>query len=292
MRKVDFALRIMRNYASDKNCPFCESDQTELTQRKHLLLHLRSCRHCGLRFRWPKEIPEFNEKFYQNSYKESGYTTDLPDSATLKRFVAENFADSPKDFSSQIAVLKELLPNGRVLDFGCSWGYGTYQLAHAGYDAFGFEISHPRAALGRDHLGVRIIDDLEALHGLAPQSVDGIFASHVLEHITSLHGIFELFAKILRPGGIAVIMVPNGGSRPARELGVGWPPLINEKHTLALDRNFFEKNMSPFGFQVTTLSDPYHAEEIRAAIQQNRRLGAEGEELMVIARRSMEQAAA
>lgn len=287
MRQLNFALRILRSYKSDKNCPFCESSLTELTQRKYLLLHLRSCRSCGLRFRWPKDIPEFSEKFYQEAYQQSGLTTDLPDSATLSHFMADNFAGSPKDFSSQIGVLKELRPQGRVLDFGCSWGYGVYQLMRAGYDAFGFEISRPRAALGRDHLGVNIIDDLGALNGLAPQSVDAIFASHVLEHISSLHGIFQLFAKILRPNGVAVIMVPNGGSKPARELGVGWPPLINEKHTLALDRSFFEKNMSPFGFNVTTLSNPYHAAEIRDAVQGKRRLDAEGEELMVIAQRAM-----
>ena len=286
MRQINFAFRVLLNYASDKNCPFCESKRTELTQRKRVILHLRTCQGCGLRFRWPKETAGFAEKFYQHAYQESGYTTDIPDPATLNQFISDNFTSSPKNFALQIAVLKELLPNGRVLDFGCSWGYGIYQLLNTGYDAFGFEISRPRAALGRDQLGVKIIDDLNALNDLPPQSVDGIFASHVLEHLPSTQGVFELFSKILKPNGIAVITVPNGGGKQARELGVDWTPLINEKHTLALDRNFFEKNMSSFGFNVTTLSDPYHPGEIRKAIEQNQRLAAEGEELMIIAQRS------
>ena len=81
-------------------------------------------------------------------------------------------------------------------------------------------------------------------------------------------------------------MVPNGGGKAAREQGVGWTTLINEKHILALDRQFFEKNLTPYGFKVSTLSDPYDPSEIRSAIDSNIPLPAEGEELMVIARRS------
>jgi hypothetical protein len=110
-------------------------------------------------FRWPKEDPGFSERFYQDSYHEVG-TTELPDPVTLKTFIANNFAGSPRDIADQVGVLKTFLPQGRVLDFGCSWGYGVYQLKRAGYDAFGFDISRPRAELGRRELGVEILDKL------------------------------------------------------------------------------------------------------------------------------------
>src|SRR6266702_412901 len=285
MSYLSFASRILLNYGSNKNCPFCESKATELTARKHVFLQLRTCRDCGLMFRWPKQTPGFSERFYQESYQEVNFTTELPDSATLRQFMNSNFVGSPKDFSLQIDVLKAFLPHGRVLDFGCSWGYGVYQLQHTGYDALGFEISRPRAEHGRNQLGVEIIDSLDELNRLPSQSLDGVFASHVLEHLVSLKEIFSLFSRILKPGGVLAIMVPNAGGRHARELGVGWSPLINEKHTLALDGRFFEKNMSPFGFAVKTFSDPYYPAEIRAAVSEDRRLPAEGEELMVIAQR-------
>jgi SAM-dependent methyltransferase len=285
MSQLKFAARVLFNYSSDKMCPFCGSKDTELAQRKRVLLQLRSCRDCGLRFRWPKETPGFSEKYYQQAYQEVDFTTDLPDDATLRQFMDDNFTSSPKNFATEISVLKAFLPGGRVLDFGCSWGYGVYQLRNAGYDAFGFEISRPRAAHGSRALGVEIVDTLEALNSLPAQSVDGIFCSHVLEHISSIKGIFEFFSKVLKPNGVAVIMVPNGGGELARQHGVGWTPLINEKHTLALDRDFFERNMPAFGFDVSTLSGPYDPVEICNAVTQGKRLPAEGEELMVIARR-------
>jgi SAM-dependent methyltransferase len=237
-------------------------------------------------FRWPKETPSFAEKFYQDSYKEVRFTTELPDPATLKGFIANNFAGSPIDFVEQIGLFKTFLQQGRVLDFGCSWGYGVYQLTQAGYDAFGFEISRPRAELGRSELGVTIIDDLESLNYIPPQSVDGIFASHVLEHLLSLKEIFELFARILKPGGVVFIMVPNSGGKIARELGVRWKAMINEKHMLALDGKFFEKNLPSFGFDVWAFSDTQDAAAICTTSNRNDELSTEGQELRIIARRS------
>lgn len=286
MSRLSFATRILLNYGSDKSCPFCHSEQTDLVARKNLILQLRRCQACHLMFRWPKEAPGFSEKFYQDSYQEVGHTTELPDPDTLKSFIVNNFAGSPKDFADQIAVLKAFLPQGRVLDFGCSWGYGIYQLKQAGYDAFGFEISRPRAELGRRQLGVEILDKLEDLEHIPSHSVDGIFASHVLEHLLSLKEIFELFARILKPGGVVFIMVPNSGGEKARNLGVRWPSMINEKHTLALEGEFFEKNMAGFGFKVRAFSDRCKVEDLRGAVDTNGPLSLDGEELRVIGLKS------
>lgn len=70
-------------------------------------------------------------------------------------------------------MFKTFLPQRRVLDFGCSRGCGVHQLKQAGYDAFGFEISRPRAELGRCELGVEILDKLEDLQHILLQSIDG-----------------------------------------------------------------------------------------------------------------------
>lgn len=282
MGRLSFVTRILLNYGSDKNCPFCNSPKTNLLARKNLLLQLRKCESCDLMFRWPKETPGFAEKFYQNDYQEVSFTTELPDEATLNSFIANNFAGSPKDFADQISILKTFVPGGRVLDFGSSWGYGVYQLKQAGYEAFGFEISRPRAEMGRGKLGVEILDQLEDLEQIPSHSVDGIFASHVLEHLLSLKEIFEFFARVLKPGGVVFIMVPNSGGQKARDMGIRWQAMINEKHTLALEGKFFEKNMAPFGFDVWAFSDTENQATLRNRIDQKSALSIDGEELRVI----------
>ena len=285
MRRLKFLARVLLNYATNRRCPYCDSSKTQLVGRKNYVLQLRQCSACDLRFRWPKETAGFLERFYQEAYKEGGFVTDLPDKQLLAEFIANGFVGSPRDLSASIRVLKRILPSGRILDFGCNWGYGVFQLNRAGYDAVGFEISTLRAEQGRRELHVEIIDSLSALHSLADASFDGIYASHVLEHLQSLKEVFAFFARVLRPDGVAMVLVPNCGGKVARELGTGWGPMINEKHTLALDGEFFLKNMPRFGFRVHALSGPYEEAEINAALIHGAALPRDGDELMVLARK-------
>jgi DNA-directed RNA polymerase subunit RPC12/RpoP len=79
MPQMTFLTRVLLNYGTDKNCPYCDSKRTQLAGRKHFVLQLLRCTDCGLRFRWPKQTPEFSEKYYQRTYKEGTYTTELPE---------------------------------------------------------------------------------------------------------------------------------------------------------------------------------------------------------------------
>ena len=140
---IDSALHFFNN---DISCPFDGSNNTKLVKRKHLVTSLYTCQDCGLRFRVPKETSSENESFYQEEYAQ-GFTTDVPDDATLSNLISEGFANSEKDYSHYIAVLKaaNVTPGQTILDFGSSWGYGSWQLAQAGYRVYSYEISRPRA---------------------------------------------------------------------------------------------------------------------------------------------------
>ena len=58
--------------------------------------------------------------------------------------------------------------------------------------------------------------------------------------------------------------------------------MVNEKHTLALDRLFFEANLPGFGFRVDSFSEPYDPSIIRNAISYGVKLDTRGVELLVI----------
>ena len=284
-RRLNFLARTLLRYTTSRRCPYCECSKTQLSGRMNYVVQLRQCPVCGLRFRWPTETTGFLDGFYQKRYKEGGFATDLPDKQLLAEFIRAGFVGSPRDISASIGVLKRILPSGRILDYGCNWGYGVYQLNRAGYDAIGFEISRPRAGQGRRELHVEIIDSLSALDSLADASFDGIYASHVLEHLQSPKEAFAFFARVLKPGGVAMVLVPNCGGKDARELGTRWGPMINEKHTLALDGEFFLKNMPRFGFRIHVLSDPYEEAKINASLIHGTDLPLDGNELMVLARK-------
>jgi 2-polyprenyl-3-methyl-5-hydroxy-6-metoxy-1,4-benzoquinol methylase len=281
--KVRFLSHVLYGHlaARQRDCPFCGSLRTVTIGKKHLILELRRCADCGLMFRWPKDTAELNRWFYEFAYRE-GMTTDLPDEQDLLTLKQGVFAGTDKDFSEKIELLRVAVPGGRVLDYGCSWGYGTFQLMSAGYDVIGLEISRRRAEFGRTRLGLNIVNGLEAIAEMRG-SFDAIFASHVLEHLPALHGIFEQFTSLLRPAGSLIAFVPNGGGRNALRLGPKWGPMCCEKHPLAFDSAFFTRVLPKYGFAVKTFTEPYRASAISGSTTGPGDLM--GDELMVWARK-------
>jgi 2-polyprenyl-3-methyl-5-hydroxy-6-metoxy-1,4-benzoquinol methylase len=283
MARARFVLSVLRHRIArqPRSCPYCGSLDTVRLARKKLLLELRHCHHCALKFRWPKGDAASSRSFYERAYRE-GLTTDLPSLEALGRLLETEFRGTPLDRSRDIALIRREAPAGRLLDFGASWGYGVYQFRRAGYDAVGYEISRPRAAYGRAHLGVNIIDTPADLDALGTGPFDIVYARHVLEHLADPGDAFRVFNRLIRPGGLLVIFVPNAGGASARSLGVRWGPLIGEKHPLALDAVFFARNLPAYGFVPTFRCSPYERPAVPACTP---RLveALPGDELMVVA---------
>lgn len=279
MGRLSFLLSATRKIVSrqDTRCPNC-GGLTKLLGGKRLVLQLRKCLVCQLMFRYPKDDATDNAAFYQSAYRDPT-ATDLPDPADLPTHIATNFASIARDLTPHIELIRTLTKSGRVLDYGCSWGYGPYQLQGAGYEVLGYEISAPRAEYGRRHLSVDITPSLDAVPS---GSFDVIYSAHVLEHIPDPKIAFRDFQRLLKRDGVLVLYVPNAGSNAARRLGTAWGPMIGEKHVLALTAEFFERNLTPYGFRLLFNSAPY--DEPARPLSESPPL--EGEELLVIGRRS------
>jgi SAM-dependent methyltransferase len=227
-------------------------------------------------YRFPHERRDRIHTYYEEEYDsfERGNVTQRPPVEALENLVATSFRGSGWDASDRIDMVSSEIAAGRMLDYGCSWGYFLAQACARGFDGIGFEISLSRADFGRRHLGLRILTELHQLQQLPPMSIDVIYASHVLEHLDSPRDAFETFARLLRPGGILLIFVPNCGGDSANRLKLGWGPFSNEAHTLSFDADFFRLNLPIHGFTVMCRSEPYSGPSQLA-----------GDELMVLARR-------
>jgi 2-polyprenyl-3-methyl-5-hydroxy-6-metoxy-1,4-benzoquinol methylase len=287
MARAAFLLRMVRQRLAGQNtdCPYCGQSDTCVIGAKRLVLQLRRCASCRLMFRWPKDTLEFNYRFYQRRYRES-VTTDLPNRSSLEELKASMCLGTGNALAQKIALLKMLLPGGRVLDFGCSWGYGTFRLMSAGYEAVGFEISEPRAVFGRTRLGLTIISSESELEKLAG-SFDGVFASHVLEHVPTPAAVFDRIASLLKPEGVLLGFVPNCGGDDARRWGTRWGPMCCEKHPLALDSEFLEAALPKHGFAAITFSGPYSTEDLgKCWNPSNIQRSLNGAELAIVARRT------
>src|SRR6266516_28161 len=139
---------------AERSCPACDSSDTKLIKRKYWVIALYRCEQCKLMFRVPKNTEQQGRDFYQTRYRQ-GFTTDCPSDEELKRFLENSFRGSEKDYTSYIEIIKAagLRRGDIVFDFGCSWGYGSWQFAQAGFRVYSYEISFSRARYAAEKLG-------------------------------------------------------------------------------------------------------------------------------------------
>jgi SAM-dependent methyltransferase len=285
--KLDYLARVVghRLRLQPRVCPYCgEARDLRLLGRKKLIVEIFRCERCALIFRYPLETTRDNAERYQTIYDQAEVTV-LPTEKELARFAADEFRPG-FDCEPKVKALAALLPSGRVLDFGSSWGYGVHQLRSAGFDATGFEISRPRARFGRDKLGVPIIDDPAELEGLPAHSFDAIFSSHVIEHLPNLAASFDLFSRLLIPGGLLFAAIPNFSGSAARA-GLFWH-WIGQDHPIAPTHEFLAHALLEHGFASARFgSGPFDQRMVeRLAARDFDALDTEGEELLIIGRTS------
>jgi 2-polyprenyl-3-methyl-5-hydroxy-6-metoxy-1,4-benzoquinol methylase len=255
MARLGFALWSLKARFRDQNqgCPYCGSILHTRLQRKWLLIQARKCAYCGLIFRWPTDDPRKARDFYEQQYR-SGITTDVPSRDEIANLRANGFRNSRFDKYYYVDLVKEVRPApARVLDYGASWGYLAYQLQFSGYEVEGFELDRLRAEYGEKELKIPIHSSWDDLKAKSLPRFDIVFAAHCLEHVYDLSEIFDRFAGSLVRGGKLVVVVPNGGGRDARRLGVRWGPFLGETHTIAFTSEWFRQNLGRHGFKPTAL---------------------------------------
>lgn len=238
-------------------CPSCRCPNATVITRKYLVTTLRRCERCQLLFRAPTTNSEENASFYQEEYTQ-GFTTDCPSDEVLFRYLERGFAGGEKDYSNYIDVVFSAggKKGYRLFDFGCSWGYGSWQFEKKGFNVESFEISVPRANYAKSKLGVKVHSSLSEVKG----QFDIFFSSHVLEHVPSVGDAIEFGLNLLKPNGLFVAFTPNGSEEYRNTNGDSWNKHWGLVHPNFLDNKFYEKAFS--GKEIMLSSTPYSMAEI------------------------------
>jgi len=276
--KIRYLLKSLSKVADKQRlgCPSCASHASTVVSRKYIFTALRRCNHCKLLFRTPTTTSAENASFYQEAYSQ-GFTTDAPDDVQLEKLTSSNFAGSDKDYTNYIKCLQAFgaKPGDRLLDFGCSWGYGSWQLQKHGFKVTAFEISKPRCRYAREKLNVNAFDKLSDLPN---EKFDVFFSSHVLEHVPSVSDIFKLAREKLTENGVFVAYTPNGSAAFQRRQPDSWKRLWGMVHPNFLDDEFY-RNAFPTALLA---SDPYDFDQLENAWEKQEitHLSLEGRELL------------
>jgi 2-polyprenyl-3-methyl-5-hydroxy-6-metoxy-1,4-benzoquinol methylase len=211
-QKIKYFIDSVLATGQEVKCTFCGSTNCLEIDRKYIVTKLLECQNCHLYFRYPVDKKEFNAEFYQTEYQEKDkMTTDLPDAATLEKIKNSSFNSANKNANRFLDLFDKLLPARKplkIVDYGCSWGYQTYQFLQAGHQVQGYEISRSRASFGSKNLGIEILTNEDQLKG----GNDIFFSSHVIEHHPDIPSMIALAKSLLKQGGYFIAVAPNGST--------------------------------------------------------------------------------
>jgi len=132
----------------------------------------------------------------------------------------ETRSASDRDHRDVLDRLREYLPGrGRMLDFGAGWGQFTAAAAADGWDVTGIEPTPGRALYARESRGLDV-RTTTLTEGLFPADhFDAVVSLQVFEHLEDPAAELDRILRVLRPGGILAIEVPNIDAPLVRVLG-------------------------------------------------------------------------
>lgn len=279
-------------------CPLCHSEDRapwltvrcpESPDEEHVIVR---CRACGLLYLCPRPGPEQLARYYPEDYYAYVAPEVKPRSHRLKvafwqrlGLLRDGRPTSPLSLHRAIRRLVATLFGKRVmwlmpapprarrfLEIGCGTGLRLGIAGDLGWEAVGLDISLAplKVARERGHRGVVGYGErLPFVEG----SFDFISLHHVLEHVFEPREVLAEIRRVLRPGGIAQIVVPNVESWSAREYGACWRAYDAPRHLHHFAAETLRQAVSQAGLQVAylrTLPDEWGIGESRQAAGDNR----------------------
>jgi len=192
--------RIPADLLTSRRCPTCGSDEPRHELDKDHMRIVR-CGRCDLVY----VSPTFDEAHYKKVYASEEYQEIVRDLGIKSHeYRVERFGR--ERVSLMTPHLSTATP--RYLDVGCSTGFVVEAAREAGWDAVGIDLNPSAIEFGRTRgLDLRpvALEDAE----FADASFDAVSLFDVLEHLLDPVRTLRACTRLLRPGGIVFLYVPN-----------------------------------------------------------------------------------
>ena len=166
------------------------------------------------------------------------------------------------------------LKKGNLLDIGSGTGHFARTMKDAGWQVKGIEISEKARNFSISQFGLEVIGP-ELIGTLETNSFDCITLWHVFEHFHHPFKYISEITRLMKPGGLCIIALPNCNSYDALYYGKYWAAYDVPRHLWhfnpATFRIFSEKagfminkfmNLPADVFYISILSERYKGSKI------------------------------
>lgn len=230
-------------------CPICEANRPEA------FLHVRDiklfvpgefdlvrCQNCGLVYMNPRPGPDDMGAYYPAQYWAPPPPKDAPP-----------YLDT--GMRRALELLARDYPGGRVLDVGCGVGRIPALMRDRGLDAVGLEpYGHARDLALERYGDLEIVCEVLQEAALPEASFDAVTFFDVLEHVHDPIGDLRKAHSLLKPGGAALIKVPNIASLQAKLFGAWWYGLDTPRHLFHFSPRSLRRALEAAGFADISVS--------------------------------------
>jgi len=240
----------------ERNCPLCEAPHPPIPWRitKDTFAYKYSV------------DPDVQYKLYKCDKCDMVFVSPLPEIVMTENLYRQSIIDYKSKTQSRhnrtFSIIRKLMPSGKILEVGSSYGAVLKMLADVGYDARGIEPDQDAAEFASAQgLNVRCGFTEEVVTKDENNLYDLIVADNVMEHVHEVQRLGQLLSQLLRVGGILLVIVPN--LRDFRRFLVyGWEqkwlyhPVehINYFTVFTLKKFFINAGLNPFIPRLSKLS--------------------------------------
>jgi 2-polyprenyl-3-methyl-5-hydroxy-6-metoxy-1,4-benzoquinol methylase len=194
------------------------------------------------------------------------FTQDYPDETEISRYYESDsyisHSDTSEGFSNKLyRIARRMMLSkkkglirkftgfnkGTILDIGSGTGHFADTMKKAGWVSKGIEINEKARNFSISHFGLEVSTPDE-ISTFEPAGFDCITLWHVLEHFHNPFSYISEISRILRPGGICVIALPNCSSFDAKHYNRFWAAWDVPRHLLHFNTATFRLFSEKAGF--------------------------------------------
>ena len=143
---------------------------------------------------------------------------------------------------------------GRLLDIGCGSGDFLCRCQDFGFEVSGTELPGIAADRARRRLNGSVFSGTLSEANYPDRYFDVIVIWHVFEHLTEPRQYLAEISRIIKPGGVLLLAIPNIESAQARFFRGKWFHLDPPRHLFFMPPDRVEAALAGFGFTVHSLS--------------------------------------
>lgn len=152
-----------------------------------------------------------------------------------------------KALRDKVSLVTKLHPSqGMLLDIGTGTGDFAKEAQKGGWIVTGIEPSHKARATAH----AKGISFVESLASVKDNTYDAVTMWHVLEHVPDVEKEIKELKRILKPGGVLVVAVPNFKSFDAEYYGVFWAAYDVPRHLWHFSKTAVKKLFAAQGMEL------------------------------------------